>query len=442
MKLIKPNWKGLITLIALYCLAGPTHAALLALLSHPTSGPSTLSTINTSQPTTLLSPTVTVTGLQPGEVLSAIDFRPATGQLYGLGDMNRLYVINLETGVATPVGTAPFTPVLGDFRVGFDFDPVTDQIRVVSATGQNLRLDPNTGAGIAIDSPLTDASSPGTSVSLLGLAYSNNGAGMATTAYGVDAFGAIYRLGSVNGSPDSPNSGRSQLLGQLPVTLIGGSGANLTSAGFDIAATGETYAATYSVGGMFGSIHVIELFEVNLTNSTGTSLGGLPTSISGLAVIPNPTAANLQFNSATYSVNEGAGSSLITVTRTGLTTSAVKVNYATSNGTAVSPSDYTPASSTLSFAAGETSKTFSVPITDDTAAEPSETINLSLSSPTGLAVLGSPGTAVLTIADDDSSGGGGGGCTLNPRGKPDATLPLLLVMAMLYLLRRRFIRTS
>lgn len=35
------------------------------------------------------------------------------------------------------------------------------------------------------------------------------------------------------------------------------------------------------------------------------------------------------------------------------------------------------------------------------------------------------------------SSGGGGGCTLNPRSKPDATLPLLLVMAMLYLLRRR-----
>src|SRR5205823_1424681 len=49
---------------------------------------------------------VTITGLQGGESLLAIDCRPATGQIYGLGSTNRLYTLNPLTGAATPVGVA------------------------------------------------------------------------------------------------------------------------------------------------------------------------------------------------------------------------------------------------------------------------------------------------------------------------------------------------
>ena len=51
---------------------------------------------------------VAITGLAGGENLMAIDFRPATGQLYGLSTINRLYVINTETGTARAVGTGTF----------------------------------------------------------------------------------------------------------------------------------------------------------------------------------------------------------------------------------------------------------------------------------------------------------------------------------------------
>src|SRR4030095_14281945 len=54
----------------------------------------------------------TVTGLQSGETLLAIDFRPANGKLYGVTDASRLYVINLTTGAATQVGTGSFSPAL------------------------------------------------------------------------------------------------------------------------------------------------------------------------------------------------------------------------------------------------------------------------------------------------------------------------------------------
>jgi len=75
--------------------------------------------------------TVPITGLQPGETVLGIDFRPATGQLYGLGSSSRLYVISPVTGRASPVG-AGFAPPLNGAAFGFDFDPTTDRIRVVA----------------------------------------------------------------------------------------------------------------------------------------------------------------------------------------------------------------------------------------------------------------------------------------------------------------------
>jgi hypothetical protein len=78
-------------------------------------------------------------------------------------------------------------------------------------------------------------------------------------------------------------------------------------------------------------------------------------------------------------------------------TGAVTVDYATSNGTATAGSDYMATSGTLTFNQGETSKIFSIPITSDNFLEAEETVNLTLSNPTGNAVLGSPTAAILTI---------------------------------------------
>lgn len=117
----------------------------------------------------------------------------------------------------------------------------------------------------------------------------------------------------------------------------------------------------------------------------------------------NPGA--LQFSNGSYTVGEGDGSRTITVQRTGGDDGAVSVQFATSNGSASAGSDYTPASGTLSWANGDdASKTFTVQILEDTIDEPNQTVNLTLSAPTGGAVLGSPSTAVLTIADNDESG--------------------------------------
>ena len=94
------------------------------------------------------------------------------------------------------------------------------------------------------------------------------------------------------------------------------------------------------------------------------------------------------------------------MTRTGGSSGAVSVSFATSNDTAIASVDYTavsPNPTVISFADGQTANTVNIPILNDTTAEAIETVNLTLSnpSPTGVATLGTPSTAVLTITDND-----------------------------------------
>src|SRR5947199_1520439 len=145
-----------------------------------------------------------------------------------------------------------------------------------------------------------------------------------------------------------------------------------------------------------------ETVNLTLSNPTGGALGNLSTAV--LTIVDDDTAGTVQFSSATYSVNENTASVTITVTRTGGAASGVTVNYATSDGTATAGSDYIAKSGTLSFAAGQASKTFTIPIINDRLDESDETVNLTLSDPTGGATLGTPDTAVLTIIDNDSGG--------------------------------------
>jgi serine protease AprX len=120
-----------------------------------------------------------------------------------------------------------------------------------------------------------------------------------------------------------------------------------------------------------------------------------------------PMPGSLAFSSGNYSAAETAGSISITVTRTGGSAGDVSVNYATSDGTATSGSDYSSAADTLTFYDGETSQSFSVSINDDVDYEGDEAFNVALSNPAGGASLGGQDTAAVSIADDESPPGGG-----------------------------------
>jgi hypothetical protein len=93
----------------------------------------------------ILTDRVAITGLGAGAALVGIDFRPSTGQLVGVGSDGVAYVIDPGSGGAQPIGP-PFSPGLSGTAFGVEVDPVLDALRVVSDTGQNLRISLATGA--------------------------------------------------------------------------------------------------------------------------------------------------------------------------------------------------------------------------------------------------------------------------------------------------------
>ncbi|MBS1797089.1 MAG: carboxypeptidase regulatory-like domain-containing protein [Acidobacteria bacterium] len=141
-----------------------------------------------------------------------------------------------------------------------------------------------------------------------------------------------------------------------------------------------------------------ETFTVDLSNPQNVTFGDNQ----GVGTIQDDdNPGRFSFAFAPYSGTEH-DTVLVTVTRTNGTAGTVSVDYATQGGTATPVTDYQPASGTLVFGDGETTKTFPVILADDTVPEPAKTVNLVLSNPIGGAILGAPSVAVLNIFDNDS----------------------------------------
>ncbi len=215
-----------------------------------------------------------ISGLQNGEAIVGIDFRPVDKKLYALGSTSRVYTLDTLTATATLVGITTFTPALNGNSFGFDFNPVPDRIRVHSDTEQDLRLNPLTGGLAAVDSLLAYNAGDtnfGVNPNIAGTAYTNSVAGATTTVlYAIDSNRDILV------TLPSPNNGK--------MTTVGTLGPNTTEfVGFDIAGdTGVAYA-TLTLGGAGSSFYTI-----NLTSGAATLVGNIDNSaaLRGLAVAP------------------------------------------------------------------------------------------------------------------------------------------------------------
>jgi len=144
--------------------------------------------------------------------------------------------------------------------------------------------------------------------------------------------------------------------------------------------------------------------EASVTGQDASASFSSSSSTSEASEPDNPNGV-LRFTASKFEAAEGAGETVISLVRAGGDEGVVEVRYATTAGTAQVPDDVTLASGKLTFADGESSRTFTVPIADDGIAESNETVTLTLSSPTGGALLGMPMEATLTIKDDDGAGG-------------------------------------
>ncbi len=121
--------------------------------------------------------------------------------------------------------------------------------------------------------------------------------------------------------------------------------------------------------------------------------------LAGLVSFPSGPGT-LALTAATNEVTQDAGSVTIGVSRTGGTTGAVSIAYTTSPGTATPGTNYATTSGVLNFIAGQLSANITVPILDNTVAPGGASFTITLSDPTGGAVLGSQSSAVVTIDED------------------------------------------
>jgi Domain of unknown function (DUF4394) len=223
-----------------FLIAAPTALAVTLFATNGTQ----IASFDSATPGTTT--TVGITGLGAGEAVTGIDCRPAIGQVYAVTSLGNLYTLNTASGAATLVSASPIASATGG-SPGFDFNPVFDFARFMTGT-VNIRINPN-GTLIATDI----APNPG-NPAVVGLAYSNNVAGAAsTTLYAIDSgTDSLYTL-------SNPNGGTLTLVGSLGVDTS-------SSVGFDIAANGTAYAAL-TVGGTAG------LYTINLGTGTATLVG-------------------------------------------------------------------------------------------------------------------------------------------------------------------------
>jgi hypothetical protein len=221
---------------------------------------------------------MSITGLATHEKMLAIDFRPATGQLYGVSTSSIIYSINLNSGMASPAGPA-FSPAITGTSVGFDFNPTVDRIRLVTNTGQNLRLNPETGLVVAIDGNINPSGAMVNAV-----AYTNSVAGATTTT--------LYDLDITSNKlfiQAPPNNGTLLPVGSLGIQALG-------EAGFDISADNSVaIAAVFGRGYEEGQEEMSKgnkyrFYYINLATGMASNAGKTDRVITCVAIPTMPVA--------------------------------------------------------------------------------------------------------------------------------------------------------
>jgi len=172
---------------------------------------------------------------------------------------------------------------------------------------------------------------------------------------------------------------------------------------FPVPAYGNHGGPTYTELPAIGSPSV----DAGDDTLTGTDQRGFPRRVGahvdiGAVEREDESPGVIQFAQASSGVQEGAGQVNVVVTRTAGFAAGETVQYSMANGSATDE-DYSAASGTLTFAAGETQKIVQIPIVNDAVAEPDETFTVTLSSPGGGASLGGQTTHTVTIQNDDAA---------------------------------------
>ena len=169
-----------------------------------------------------------------------------------------------------------------------------------------------------------------------------------------------------------------------------------------------------------GPLETNQTVKLTLSNPTGGATLGSPVQATLNIIATGPPV--IQLTAATYNVHEHVGHATVAAVRFNDSSIPVSVNYATSDGTAVSGTDYLSTNGTLNFPAGAEQASFSFFIQKFTTFQSNKTVNVTISNPLplGTVMLGTQQTAVVTIVNDRPqtivfTNSGGGVVTLSLR---------------------------
>ncbi|MES2885398.1 MAG: DUF4394 domain-containing protein [Pseudomonadota bacterium] len=249
----------------------------------------------------LLADEKTLTGLNSGSLLYAMDFNPraagtavvSTG-LSGLGSDGQSYSVDAATGTVTLRGTPDTTEPLNDKAVEIDYNPRAAVgaagegrvYRVTSSTGQNYRRQSDSGAKAGTDSSfayVTGDTNAGKSVIVSAVAYTNSGVAATvpatTVAYVLDSQNDVLSVLGGTSVNTANTDGRNAAAGACPATpanpdcgqlrTVGRLGTDISGfVGFDILNASEAYATAFADG-------TYNLYSVNLLNGQMTFITGI-----------------------------------------------------------------------------------------------------------------------------------------------------------------------
>jgi hypothetical protein len=253
------------------------------------------------------------------ERILSISFRPHSGELYGLSNLGKIYIINVSTGFCKAVANKAFTPALDDPNASIDFDPTTDKIRLITIKGLHLSIDPQTLETEKLaDVPLN----------IFGISYNNAFAGAETST--------LYNIDYIANKLFKQEGTALQEIGNLE-TILG------TTVSFDINADNKNALAVSK------TTEGTRLFAIDLTTGKATLRGKFPfgVEIQCIAIPAVPVA---------YLID---GNNFITFNPTASSTPYTKPISGLQTGESIVGMDMSPLTGQI-YAIGSTSRLYAV----------------------------------------------------------------------------------
>lgn len=349
-----------------------------------------------------VSGTVALTGLPAGERLIGIDTRPRTGQVYGVTNTGKVFLVEPNSGVATAAANNQIPVALAGTQFGVDFNPAADRLRIVSDQEQNLRINVDNAAAGTAGNGSPDGSFTNPAQNITDVAYTNSVSDTPSTQIQyIDSTSNQLLTAADANNPGVPTpfgtAAGANVAGDLQVDVTDRGGYDIVGpfnrrvGAFATAAEPSVYRL-YTLGAEGG------LNSEAKAISTGTIAQPAGTVVDGITAF---TGSTVRFGTGSSAVAENAGSVAVTIVRENGSDSAATVGYTTADGTAVAGADYTATSGTVTFAPGETVKTVTVPVIDDATADGTKTFALALTSVTGGARISTPAITAVSILDNE-----------------------------------------